>query len=133
MSVQAATTPLPQPTAISAPVTIDYANMALIVRRPEAANGYQRLLWREAHGQLVRANELGWPYGTRFIYGSAPGAYEFGYATPAENLTLVFGFTPGTPKAKVYAELLSKPGLSAFVLADKSTRLFLSVTFRHSL
>jgi len=41
---------LPQPLAIIAPVTNDVANMALIVRRPEAAGGSEKLLWREAHG-----------------------------------------------------------------------------------
>jgi hypothetical protein len=41
-------------------------------------------------------------------------------------------FTVGTPAAKVYAELVSKPGLFAFVTADRATRYFLGVTFRHS-
>jgi hypothetical protein len=73
-AVAAATTPLPQPLAISAPVTVDFANMALIVRRPEAAGGSEKLLWREAHAALVKAEELGWPSGTRFVWGSsAPG------------------------------------------------------------
>ncbi|HEY6810417.1 MAG TPA: hypothetical protein VIZ70_04760 [Propionibacteriaceae bacterium] len=125
----AATTPLPQPLAINAPVTADFANMALIVRRPDAAGGTERLLWREAHQALVKAEELGWPSGTQFVWGSAPGSYQFGHAAPGPNLTLVFAFMVGTPSAKVYAELVSKPGLYAIVTADKSTRYFMAVKF----
>jgi hypothetical protein len=68
-----ATERLPQPKAITAPVTVDFANMALIVRRPDAAGGSEKLLWREAHAALVKAEELGWPGRTRFVWGSAPG------------------------------------------------------------
>jgi hypothetical protein len=131
-AVAAAATPLPQPLAISAPVTVDFANMALIVRRPDAAGGHAALLWREAHAALVQAEEKGWPSSTRFVYGSAPGHYQFAHAIPGPNLTLLFAFTVGTPAAQVYAELVSKPGLSAFVTADKSTRRFLGVSFRNS-
>ena len=130
-AVAAATTPLPQPLAISAPVTVDFANMALIVRRPDAAGGYEKLLWRQAHESLVKAEERGWPSSTRFVYGSAPGHYQFGHATPGPNLTFLFGFAVGTPGAKVYAKLVSRPGLSAFVTADKSTRRFLGISFRN--
>jgi hypothetical protein len=130
-TIAAATTPLPQPLAISAPVTIDFANMALTVRRPENAGGYEKLLWREAHAALVKAEEQGWPASTSFVYGSAPGNYQFGHATPGPNLTLLFGFAVGTPTAKVYAELVSRPGLSAFATVDKSTRRFLGVSFRN--
>ena len=126
-----ATTPLPQPLAITAPVTVDFANMALIVRRPDAAGGSEKLLWREAHAALVQAEERGWPGGTRFVYGSAPGHSQFAHAAPGPNLTLLFPFAVGTPGAKVYAELVGRPGLFAFVTADKSARHFLGVTFRH--
>jgi hypothetical protein len=128
----AATTPLPQPLAISAPVTADFANMALTVRRPQDVGGHAALLWREAHAALAKAEEQGWPPSTSFVYGSAPGAYQFAHATPGPDLTLQFGFMVGTPAAKVYADLVSKPGLSAFVTVDKSARIFLGVTFKHS-
>jgi hypothetical protein len=68
-----ATERLPSPLAVAAPVTVDFANMALIVRRPDAAGGSEKLLWREAHAALVKAEELGWPGRTRFVWGSAPG------------------------------------------------------------
>jgi hypothetical protein len=131
-TVAAATTPLPQPLAISAPVTVDFANMTLTVRRPENVGGHAALLWREAHAALVKAEELGWPTGTRMVWGSAPGAFQFTHAIPGPDLTLQFTFLVGSPAAKVYAELVSRPGLSAFVTADRSARVFLGVKFRHS-
>jgi hypothetical protein len=48
-----------------------------------------------------------------------------------QNLTLLFPFAAGTTGAKVYAELVGRPGLYAFVTADKSARYFLGVTFKH--
>ena len=128
-AVAAATTPLVSPLAVIAPVTVDYAAMTIVVRRPENAGGYERLLWRQAHQALAAAEESGWPPGTRFVWGNAPGAYQFGPATTGPNLTLLFGFAVGTPSAKVYAELVSKPGLYAIVTADKSARVFLGVRF----
>jgi hypothetical protein len=118
-----ATEKLPQPLAITAPVTADFANMTLIVRRPDAAGGYERLLWRESHAALVKAEESGWPMGTPYVWASAPGNYQFAHAAPGPNLTLLFGFAPGTAAAKVYAALVSRPGLSAFVTADRSLRI----------
>jgi hypothetical protein len=129
-AVAAARTPLPRPRAISAPVTVDVANMALIVRRPETAGGSEKLLWREAHAALVKAEESGWPRGTSYVWGSAPGNYQFVHMASGPNLTLLARFTVGTPAAKVYAELVVAAGLSAFVTADLSSRRFLSVTFR---
>jgi hypothetical protein len=87
----AATTPLPQPLAITAPVVNDVANMTLIVRRPDAAGGSEKLLWREAHAALVKAEELGWPNGMRFVWGSAPGHYQFGHAAPGPKGLLCDG------------------------------------------
>jgi hypothetical protein len=127
----AATTPLPQPLAITAPVVPDFANMTLVVRRPDNAGGYERLLWRESHIALVKAEESGWPMGTPYVWGSAPGNFQFAHAAPGPNLTLLFAFAVGTRAAQVYAELVGRPGLSAFATADKSTRYFLGVTFRH--
>jgi hypothetical protein len=120
---------LPQPKATTAPVTVDFANMALVVRRPDAAGGSEKLLWREAHQALVQAEERGWPGGTQFVWGSAPGHSQFAHATPGPNLTLLFPFVVGSAGAKVYAELVSRPGLYAIVTADRSTRHFLAVKF----
>ncbi len=125
----AATEVLPQPKAMIAPVVSDVANMALIVRRPDAAAGYEKLLWREAHAALVQGEERGWPNSMRFVYGNAPGHYQFAHAEPGPNLTLLFAFVVGSAAARVYAQLVSRPGLYAIVMADKSARYFLGVKF----
>jgi hypothetical protein len=83
----AATTRLPSPLAITAPFVADLANMALVVRQPDGAGGYERLLWRESHQALLRAEELGWPASTPFVYGSAPGHYQFAHAAPGQGVT----------------------------------------------
>jgi hypothetical protein len=127
----AAAVRLPSPVAIRAPVTIDIANMSLVVRRPDSAGGYEKLIWREAHGALVKAEELGWPASMPVVRGSAPGNYQFAPAKPGPNLTLLFAFTVGTPAAKVYAELVGASGLYAFVSADRETHRFLGVSFKH--
>ena len=103
--------------------------MTLVVRRPDAAGGTERLLWREAHQALALAEERGWPSGTQFVWGSAPGHSEIAHAAPGPNLTLLFPFVVGTTGAKVYAELVSRPGLYAIVTADRSARHFLAVKF----
>jgi hypothetical protein len=120
----AATTTLPSPLAVVAPVINDVANMTLVVRRPDAGGGYEKLLWREAHQAYRAAEERGWPHSTPFVWGSAPGNDRFCHAAPGPNLTLLFAFAVGTAAAKVYAELVSKPGLFAFVTADRATRYF---------
>ena len=127
----AATTPTIEPLAVHALVTADFANMTLVVRRPKDATGYPAFLWRQSHEQLVKAEEAGWPASTSFLWASAPGRFQFGRVTPGANLTLLVGFVPGTENARIYAELVSQP-LSAYVVADKSTRRFMNVTFRHN-
>jgi hypothetical protein len=124
-----ATERLPQPLAVTAPVTVDFANMALVVRRPDAAGGTEKLLWRESHLALAQAEERGWPSGTQFVWGSAPGHSQFAHAKPGPNLTLLFPFMVGSAAAKVYAELVTRPGLASIVTADKSARVFLAVKF----
>jgi hypothetical protein len=127
----AATVPVPSPVAICAPVTVDIAAMSLVVRRPENAGGYEKLIWREAHRALVKAEELGWPASMPFVRGSAPGHYQFATARPGPNLTLLFAFTVGTPDAKIYVELVGASGLYAFATADRETHYFMGVTFKH--
>jgi hypothetical protein len=63
--------------------------------------------------------------------GQRPRQYQFAHAAPGPNLTLLFAFAVGTTGAQVYAELVGRPGLSAFVTADKSARYFLGVTLKH--
>jgi hypothetical protein len=92
---------------------------------------YERLLWREAHQALAKAEELGWwATSTPVVWGSAPGNYQFVSAAPGENLALRFAFTVGSPAAKVYAELVGEPGLGAIVAVDRGSHYFLGVKFR---
>jgi hypothetical protein len=120
---------IPQPVVIDAPVFNDIANRTLIVQRPENASGYQKLHWREAHGAYRRAEEAGWPpSGAPFLRASGGGETDIAYAIAGDNLTLRFAFPPGKSG---YAELVSKPGLAAWVAVDVSTGWFQSVKFRH--
>jgi hypothetical protein len=124
-----ATERIPKPVLFDAPVFNDIANRTLVVRRPENVGGTAKLAWREAHGAYRRAEEAGWPpSGAPFLRASGGGESDIAYAIAGDSLTLLFAFPPGK---SVYAELVSKPGLAAWVAVDISTRWFQSVKFRH--
>jgi hypothetical protein len=124
-----ATERIPKPLVIDAPVFNDVANRTLVVRRADQASGYQKLAWREAHGAYRRAEEAGLPpSGAPFLRASGGGESDIAYAIAGDSLTLLFAFPPGK---SVYAELVSKPGLAAWVAVDVSTGWFQSVKFRH--
>jgi hypothetical protein len=130
VTVLRATERVPKPIVVDAPVFNDVANRTLVVRRPENASGYQKLAWREAHGAYLRAEEAGWPpSGPPFLRASGGGESDIAYAVVGDSLTLLFAFPPGK---SVYAELVSKPGLAAFVTVDRSTGYFMGVKFRHA-
>jgi hypothetical protein len=95
------------------------------VRLPETANGYARLLWREAHGALKAAAEDGWRTHP-FLWASTPTAYQAAHVKPGELQTLTVHFPPGEPS---YSKLVSKPGLYAITTIDLSSRRFLTVKF----
>jgi hypothetical protein len=59
-----ATERLPQPMAVSAAVSNDILSRTLVVRLPEKAGGYEKLLWREAFQAFKAAEENGWQGGT---------------------------------------------------------------------
>jgi hypothetical protein len=133
-----AATPTLFPLTVSAPVENDFYARTLIVSRPRDASGYQSLLWRESHQALLLADRRGatnlppWAINTfPTVWASTDGSYQFAFATPGDGLTLRFTFNPGTPASKIYGELVSKPGLYAFVTVDRSSHRFLSVKFRH--
>jgi hypothetical protein len=130
-AVSAATTPLPRPRAIDGAVTNDVANRTLIVRRPKHITGHEAFMWRQAHEQLVSADERGWYNSDANVRCSAPGHRELVSAAPGPNLTLLFHFPAGSEAGKVYTELVGKPGLSAIVVVDRETHYFLNVKFRH--
>ena len=98
------------------------------MRRPENASGYQKLSWRMAHEALVRAEQSGWSTAVPFLYAHSAGGREIAYGLPGDNLTLLFHFPTGK---REYGELVSQPGLAAFVTVDKSTGWFMGVRFLH--
>jgi hypothetical protein len=55
-----ATERLPQPYAIDCPVSNDVLSRTLVVRLPEKAGGYEKLLWRQAYQAYRAAEESGW-------------------------------------------------------------------------
>lgn len=128
----AATTPVARPLAIIGAVSNEPESRTLIVRRPKDTTGYEAFLWRQAHEQLVLAEDRGWPTnGMRVVWCSAGGKPDLVHAAPGQNLTLRFHFPAGSPAGKVYTELVSRPGLSAIVVVDRETHYFLNVKFRN--
>ena len=119
---------LPQPYAITAAVTNDFASRSLFVRLPDSEIGYPRLLWREAFAAYSRAEESGWRGGVSPLYASALGAGDrLAYPVPGDLQMLKFHFPPGNT---AYGPLISKP-LYAIVTIDRGLSRFLNVRFLH--
>ena len=103
----AATTRLPSHSAAVAVVTNDMPSRTLVVKLAETAEGYARLLWRQGHQALVKAEQSGWPTGVPTVWASAPGAWRVAFAVPGEAATLRFHFPLGDPS---YRTLVGTPG-----------------------
>jgi hypothetical protein len=123
-----ATEKLPAPLTTDGVVTNDVATRTLIVARPDQASGYEKLWWRTAHGELVKAEQSGWAGQTPYLYAHTAEAHNIAHGLPGDNLSLEFHFPTGVA---AYAELVSRPGLTAFVTIDKSTGWFMGVRFLH--
>jgi hypothetical protein len=96
---------LPQPQAIDLVAFVDVVTRTLIVRLPDTAGGYERLLWTQGWQQLRKAYEDGWPAsGPPWVFAGLPGAGRAVHAVPGEAATLVFNFPVG---------LLDSPSWSA--------------------
>jgi hypothetical protein len=104
--VTAATETIPQPLIVDAVVDIDTPSRTLAVRLSENEQGYGRLLWKEAHAALVKAEQSGWVTGTPTLYASAPSAEKVAWATPGDFGMLLFRFPSGVA---AFAELIGKP------------------------
>jgi hypothetical protein len=125
----AATVRVPQPLAVDAVVSNDVAAKTLVVRLPEAEQGHGRLLWRQAHQQLVAAEESWWRSGPPTLWASsALGVGQVAHAVPGDLQTLRFHFQPGVA---AYQQLVSRPGLSAVITVDRETSRFLTVRFHN--
>jgi hypothetical protein len=119
---------LPQPKAVVGVVDNDVANRTLFVRLTEHASGYERLLWRQAYGQLVQAEQAGWPANHRFVWASAPGAFQVAHVLPGDYATLKVHFPTSV---EAYQKLISRPRLTALATVDRETHRFLSVKFQN--
>lgn len=73
MTALRATERLPSPFAVDGVVVIDYAARVLAVRLPDSAGGHARSLWRQAHVQLVAAEQSGWRTAHPYVWGGALG------------------------------------------------------------
>ncbi len=86
---------IPAPVAINGVVTNDVATRTLIVRRPQSAiSGYEKLLWREAHGALTRAVDSGWLTADPFVWGGAFGTVRLSTGCPVMIWRCCFIFRP---------------------------------------
>ena len=104
---------------------------ALTLRLSDQANGYTKLLWREAFQALRRSEEGGWRNGHSTVWASTPQAYQAAFATAGDATfggLLQFTFQPGE---QAYVDLISKPGLTASVWIDRSSNRFINVNFKH--
>jgi hypothetical protein len=79
-----ATERVPSPLAVDGAVTNDVATRTLVVRRPDTAGGYGKLLWREAHAALTRAADSGWRGGHPYVWGGALGNRQIVHGSPGD-------------------------------------------------
>ena len=123
---------LPTPHEAIAVVSNDLPQRTLTVRLSDLANGYTRLLWKEAFQALRRSEEGGLRSGHPTVYASTPTAHQVAHATTGDAVfggMLRFTFPSGV---EAYQQLISKP-VTATVWLDRSSRRFINVNLKHSL
>jgi hypothetical protein len=103
-----ATEKLPQPHEAICVVSNDLASRTLTVRLSDLANGYTRLLWKEAFRALRRSEEVGMRDSHPTVWASTPQAYQVAHATAGNTdfggmLKFVF-----PPSEQAYTKLISK-------------------------
>jgi len=123
-----ATEKLPSPMAMTGIVSIDNWQRNLVVSRPDTLGGYEKLSWRTAHEALVKAERVGWGSATPTVWAHGAGETNIAWGLPGDKLTLLFHFPAGK---EVYTKLVSQPGLTCFVMVDRSSQWFTGVRFRH--
>jgi hypothetical protein len=117
---------LPSPMAVDGVVTPDYEARTLAVRLPDSAGGHSLSLWRQAYGQLRRADEDGWTGSHPFLWGGDGKNREIVHGKPGDGLQLVFHFPLGE---SAFSRLIGKPGLRAIVTIDRNLCRFMSCQF----
>jgi hypothetical protein len=131
VSALAATTPLPSPLAVTGVVSSIMLERVLVVRISDTASGYERETWREAWRALKASEERGWRDADPTVYANTDKADKVASAAAGDAAfggLLRFTFGPDDPS---YVQLVGQPGLTAFVMLDRSSHRFLSVKFRH--
>lgn len=110
------------PLAADGLVTTDPATRTLYVM-PADPRSYAGRLWSKGHRALTEAG-----YTVRDVWASAPGlGHQTVRGQPVEGGAVRFRFPPGET---AYADLVSTPGLSAYVVVDRETGHILGVRFR---
>ena len=114
---------LPRPLVDDSQVTSDPFTRTLTVRPAPHASGTAKLLWRDAVGALDG------PAGVaRTPWANGAGQTQVAFGLPSDDhAALEFRFYRGNP---VYRELVSTPGLRAWIALDRATGQIISVTFR---
>ena len=106
---------IPTPLAVDASVTADIASRTLAVRLADAASGYERHLWREAHAALSREEDRGWYGSSATVWCSSPSQRNIVSATAGDFQMLLARFRPGE---SAFTELVGRPRLYAIVVID---------------
>ena len=99
---------LPRPLATDGRVDHDPDTQTLIVRPAANADGYAKLLWREGHAEMVKAEER---YGGPSVWADGGGKHQIARGHPGAAGTLRFTFAPGDP---AYKELARTPDLADY-------------------
>jgi hypothetical protein len=104
-------------------VDVDTRERVLTVRPAKSASNYVKLLWREAVRELSK-EEYAWSAPSVWAAGDGKSNIALGHPT-ADN-ALAFRFKTGDP---TYQNLVTKPGLRAFITVDRAGGIR-GVTFR---
>jgi len=108
-------------------LSIDPDTRTVIVRPAADADGYAKLLWRQGHAALVKAEQTRGRSGSNTVWAHSPGHRQVAYATPGQEATLRFKLSPDD-----YREITNTPDLRAVVVVDRATSRILNVSFRGS-
>jgi hypothetical protein len=122
---------IPQPHEAVGVVSNDLANRTLIVKLSDQANGYTKLLWKEAFQALRLSEQVGWRDSAPTVWASTPDAYQVSHAVTGDAAfggMLKFTFPHGE---SAYSKLISKP-VTASVWIDRSRNRYINVNFKHA-
>ena len=128
LPVKAATTPVPSPMAITGVVSPLFTERALMVRISDNASSYERSSWRNAYRALKTAEQNGWRTSHPTVWASTDKADSVASAVAGDDVfggLLRFAFYSEAP----YRQLTGQPGLTCFVIVDRSSQRFMSCKF----